>query len=126
DRVDEHRPRRRDAVVALAQLFRDEVEIEPVARVQPLEAGEDRGLRGGIDRGRLVAADPLADDRLPLVPARHPVEHSLHVLDRVAAKREPGVTGTVPFSPGKEPAELAPERPHGTRGWKRRPETSFG
>ena len=91
---------------ALAELLRDEVEVEPLVGVQPLEPRDDRGLGRGVDRGRLVAALAGADDGLALVPARHAVEHPLQVADRGAAELEPGL--------------------HGSRGWKSSPETSFG
>ena len=46
-------------------------------------------LRGRVDRGRLVAALAVADDRLALVARRQLDEHAADVLDRVAADRQP-------------------------------------
>ncbi len=93
---------------ALAELLRDEVEVEPLLLVQPLQAGDDRVLRRSVDLGRLVAADAGAEDRLALDPRRHAREDAAQVLDRGAAERQPLVVR------------------HGSSGWKSRPETSLG
>ena len=60
-------------------LFRDDRHVELA------EPRDDRILRGLVDRGRLVAAETLADDGLALVARRQLDEHALHVLDGRAA-----------------------------------------
>ena len=72
---------------ALAELLRDEVEVQPLLLVQPLQAGDDRILRRCVDLGRLVAADARAEDGLALDPRRHAREDAPQVLDRGAAER---------------------------------------
>src|ERR671915_2247869 len=69
-----------------------------------LEPRDDRPLRGGVDRGRVVAADAGSEDRLALDPRRQLVEHGADVLRG-------------------GPAELEPGR---HAGWKSRPESSLG
>ena len=85
---------------ALAELLRDERE----ALVERLEPVHDRGLGGRVDRRRVVAALALGQHGLALDARRQLREHRLDVADRVAADVEP--------------------RLH--RGWKSRPEISFG
>ncbi len=48
---------------ALAELLRDEAELQ-AGLVRRLEAPDDRCLRRGVDRGRVVAADAAPRDRL--------------------------------------------------------------
>ena len=74
---------------ALAELLRDEVELQPLLLVEPLQAGDDRFLGRSVDLGRLVAADAGAEDGLALDPRRHAREDAPQVLDRGAAEREP-------------------------------------
>ena len=59
---------------------------DPVDQPKPRE---DRVLGRLVDRGRLVAAFALADDRLALGARRQRGEHGAHVLDARAADREP-------------------------------------
>jgi hypothetical protein len=107
DRIDEH-ANAVGAERALAELLGHEVEL--VARlVKPLQSLHDRRLGGFVDRGRLVAADALSDDRLAVVPRRELAEDAPHVLDRLAAEGEPGL-----------------DRGHGSSGWKSRPDSSLG
>src|SRR5207244_6999437 len=82
----EHDPRRPAAPERLlAELLGDEEEIA-ARRGQPVD---DHLLGGGVDRGRLVAALALADDRLARGPALQFSEHAPHVLRGGAARLEP-------------------------------------
>ena len=56
---------------------------------RPRRSGHDRPLDGGVDRGRVVAAHPGTDDRLPVRAGGQLREHAANVLDRGAAGREP-------------------------------------
>src|SRR5262249_59626256 len=98
--------RGRHVVGALTWLLGDEMEVDALVRVQPLEPRNDRRLGRSVDRGRVVSALAGADDGLALVPCRHAVQHLLQVADSGATELEPGF--------------------HVSRGWKRSPETSFG
>ncbi len=95
DRVDDDDRR---AAAEPADLLRDDRHVEVA------EAGDDRVLGRLVDRGRLVAAEAGADDRLALDAGRQLLEHALHVRDRGATDGEPV----------------------GHSGRKSRPEVSFG
>ena len=82
------------------------MEVDCLVGVQPLQSLEDRGLGRGVDRSRLVTADPVSDHRLPLDTGRHAGEDPAQVLDCATADLEPGR--------------------HGSSGWNSRPETSLG
>ena len=84
----------------MPELLRDEREVQP-GRVEPRY---DRQFGGLVDRGRLVATFAVADDALALGARRHLGEHRAHVLRGGATDREPVRH----------------------RGWKSRPEGSFG
>ena len=81
DRVD-HDPG--GAVADDADLLRDDRRA-----LDFLQPREDHLLGRRVDRSRLVAALAVADDRLPLGARRQLLEHAAHVLDRLAAEREP-------------------------------------
>ena len=100
DRVADDAPRLPAPEDALAELLRDERE----ALVERLEPVHDGGLGGRVDRGRVVAALAGLQHGLALDARRQLGEHRLDVAHRVAADVEP--------------------RLH--RGWKSRPEISFG
>ena len=100
DRVADDEPRLPAPEDALAELLRDERE----ALVERLEPVHDRGLGSRVDRRRVVAALALGEHGLALDACRQLREHRLDVSHRVAADVEP--------------------RLH--RGWKSRPEISFG
>ena len=55
-------------------------------------AREDRLLRGLVDRGRVVAAQPRSHDGLALGSRREPLEHRVDVGDRRAAELQPVVS----------------------------------
>jgi hypothetical protein len=77
--------------------------------VDTLQALHDHRLGGRVDRRRLVAADPVSDDRLAVLTRRQLAEDAPHVLHRLAAEGEPGL-----------------RRGHGSSGWKSRPDSSLG
>ena len=86
---------------ALAELLRDEHEVG----VERLEPGDDGGLGGRVDRGRVVAALARPEHRLALDARRQLREHEVDVGDAVAAELEPVGAHT---------------------GWKSRPLVSLG
>ena len=100
DRIDDDAPGLPAPEDPLAELLGDEREV----LVERLEPVHDRGLSGGVDRRRVVAALALGEHGLALDSGRQLGEHGLDVADGVAAHLEP--------------------RFH--RGWKSRPEISFG
>ena len=83
-----------------AELLRDEREV----RARGIELREDRVLRRRVNRGRVVAAEPVSDDGLALGARREVVEDLPDVLDSRPARIEP--------------------RAH--KGWKSSPEGSLG
>ena len=68
-----------------AELLGDEREVAAVG----VEARHDRLLDRGVDRRRVVAAHPRADDRLAIRARGQLGEHAADVLDRGAAGRQP-------------------------------------
>ena len=70
------------------------------------DPSEDHVLRGLVDRGRVVAAEPRAHHGLALDAGRQAFEHGLDVRDR-------------------GPAQLQPIS-HSSSGSIRRPDVSFG
>ena len=74
----------RPAVAELPDLLRDDRHVVDVP-----EARKHDAFRRGVDRRCLVAAHAGADDGLAFRTRRQLREHVPHVLDRLAAEREP-------------------------------------
>jgi hypothetical protein len=80
DRVDDEEGQ---AGSEAADLLREDRDVEM------REPAQDRVFRRLVDRGRVVAAEAGAGHRLALDPRRKVGEHAAHVVDRLAAEREP-------------------------------------